>query len=25
VYIAHQLDILGRMTAPMGEEQDGKP
>ncbi len=25
VYIAHQLDVLGRMTAPMGEEQDGKP
>jgi hypothetical protein len=22
VYIAHQLDVLGRMTAPMGEEQD---
>jgi len=25
VYIAHQLDVLGRMTAPMVEEQDGKP
>jgi hypothetical protein len=25
VYIAHQLDVLGRMTAPFGEEQDGKP
>ena len=25
VYIAHQLDVLGRMTAPMGQEQDGKP
>ena len=25
VYIAHQLDVLGRMTAPMGEEHDGKP
>jgi hypothetical protein len=25
VYIAHQLDVLGRMTGPMGEEQDGKP
>ena len=25
VYIAHQLDVLGRMTAPMGEEQHGKP
>jgi hypothetical protein len=25
VYIAHQLDVLGRMTAPMEEEQDGKP
>jgi hypothetical protein len=25
VYIAHQLDVLGRMTAPMGEDQDGKP
>jgi hypothetical protein len=25
VYIAHQLDVLGRMTAPIGEEQDGKP
>jgi hypothetical protein len=25
VYIAHQLDVLGRMTARMGEEQDGKP
>jgi len=25
VYIAHQLDVLGRMTAPMGKEQDGKP
>ena len=25
VYIAHQLDVLGRVTAPMGEEQDGKP
>ena len=23
VYIAHQLDVLGRMTAPMGEEQGG--
>jgi len=22
VYIAHQLDVLGRMTAPMREEQD---
>jgi hypothetical protein len=25
VYIAHQLDVLGRMTAPMGDEQDEKP
>src|SRR5271169_2506967 len=25
VYIAHQLDVLGRVTAPMAEEQDGKP
>ncbi len=25
VYIAHQLDVLGRMTAPMVEEQHGKP
>jgi len=25
VYIAHQLDVLGRMTAPVGEKQDGKP
>src|SRR4029077_5036210 len=24
VYIAHQLDVLGRMTAPMGEGQGGK-
>jgi hypothetical protein len=24
VYIAHQLDILGRMAAPAGEVQDGK-
>jgi hypothetical protein len=25
VYIAHQLDVLGRMPAPMGERQGGKP
>jgi hypothetical protein len=25
VYIAHQLDVLGRMIAPMGEEHDRKP
>jgi hypothetical protein len=25
LYIAHQLDVLGRVTAPMGERQDGKP
>jgi predicted O-methyltransferase YrrM len=25
VYIAHQLDVLGRVPAPMGEEQDGIP
>jgi hypothetical protein len=25
VYIAHQLDVLGRMTAPAGEAQDGRP
>ena len=25
VYIAHQLDVLGRMTALKGEEQGGKP
>jgi hypothetical protein len=24
VYIAHQLDVLGRTTAPAGEAQDGK-
>ena len=24
VYIAHQLDVLGRMTTPAGEAQDGK-
>ena len=25
VYIAHQLDVLGRVPAPMGERQGGKP
>jgi predicted O-methyltransferase YrrM len=25
VYMAHQLDVLGRVTAPMGEQQGGKP
>jgi len=25
VYIAHQLDVLGRMTALVGEKEDGKP
>ena len=25
VYIAHQLDVLGRMTAPMGGNETGKP
>jgi hypothetical protein len=25
VYITHQLDVLGRMTAPTGEAQDEKP
>ena len=25
VYIAHQLDVLGRVTAPVAERQDRKP